>query len=216
MTLAAILGLCLLLLSSEVGIAPAAPGMRIAQSTQSQQNEPGNSPSQSSPVQGDQQKAQDQSAKSPPSASKPPCPDRSQPASGTKPDCKPAESSGAKTKKHHRVHKAAAPASTPAVAGPTKTVVRNGGTADPTVDLSAAPSPQEASRLEAYTQLLASTDTNLQKLSGRQLSPSQQDTVKQIKSYMEQAKEAAKDGDVQRAYNLAVKANLLSAELAGP
>jgi len=38
--------------------------------------------------------------------------------------------------------------------------------------------------------------------------------VKQIKSYMEQAKGAAKDGDVQRAYNLAVKANLLSAELA--
>jgi hypothetical protein len=32
---------------------------------------------------------------------------------------------------------------------------------------------------------------------------------------MEQAKEAENDGDVQRAYNLALKANLLSAELAG-
>jgi hypothetical protein len=64
--------------------------------------------------------------------------------------------------------------------------------------------------------LLAATDADLQKISARQLSASQQDTVKQIKSYVEEAKEAAKDGDVQRAYNLAVKANLLSAELAGP
>ena len=65
-------------------------------------------------------------------------------------------------------------------------------------------------------QLLASSDANLKKISGRQLSDGQQDTVKQIKSYMEQAKVAKDDGDVQRAYNLAMKANLLSAELAGP
>ena len=83
------------------------------------------------------------------------------------------------------------------------------------MDLSPAPSSQEASRLETYNQLMATADANLQKISDRQLSASQQDTLKQIKSYMEQAKGAAKDGDVQRAYNLAVKANLLSAELAG-
>jgi len=70
-------------------------------------------------------------------------------------------------------------------------------------------------QIESTNQLLAASDTNLKKISGRQLSASQQDTVKQIKSYMEQAKAAATDGDVQRAYNLAVKANLLSAELAG-
>jgi len=63
--------------------------------------------------------------------------------------------------------------------------------------------------------LLATSDANLKKISGRQLNASQQDTVKQIKSYMDQAKKAATGGDVQRAYNLAVKANLLSAELAG-
>jgi len=39
--------------------------------------------------------------------------------------------------------------------------------------------------------------------------------VKQIKSYLEQANKAAKDQDWQRAHNLAVKANLLSAELVG-
>jgi len=62
---------------------------------------------------------------------------------------------------------------------------------------------------------LASSDENLKKIAGRQLSTSQQDTVKQIKTYMEQANAANKDGDVQRAHNLAVKANLLSADLVG-
>jgi hypothetical protein len=211
MTLAAILGLCLLLPSWEAAIARYVLVMNVTQSTQSQKGQSSDSPSQSSagapPT--DQQKTPDQST---PTA---PCPDNSQSASGTKSDCKSAESNAAKPKKHHPVHKAVAPATTPATGGPTKTVVRNGSAADPTVDLSPAPGPQEASRAQAYNQLLTTTDANLQKISGRQLSADQEDTVKQIKSYMEQAKGAAKDGDVQRAYNLAVKANLLSAELAG-
>jgi hypothetical protein len=37
----------------------------------------------------------------------------------------------------------------------------------------------------------------------------------QIRSYMQQAKEASASGDLERAYNLAVKAHLLSNELAG-
>jgi len=69
--------------------------------------------------------------------------------------------------------------------------------------------------MESTNQLLATSDANLKKIAGRQLSESQQDTVKQIKTYMEQAKNAANGGDLQRAYNLAVKANLLSAELVG-
>lgn len=210
MTLAAILGLCLLLPSSEAVIARYLSAMNSGQSTQSQKDQSSNSPSQSSagPPSTDQQKTPDQSTPATP------CPDSSQSASGTKSDCKSAESNTAKHKKHHVGHKAVAPAAPPATGGPAKTVVRNGGTADPTVDLSPAPGPQEAARFEAYNHLLATTDANLQTISGHQLSPDQQDTVKQIKSYMEQAKAAAKDGDVQRAYNLAVKANLLSAELA--
>jgi hypothetical protein len=217
MTLAAILGLCLLFPSWEAAIARYLLLMKFSQSTQSQKAQPSDSPSQSSAgaPPADQQKTPDQSAKSPgQSTATAPCPDNSQ-ASGTKPDCKSAQSDAAKPKKHHPRHKAVTPAATPATGTPTKTVVRNGSAADPTVDLSPAPGPQEASRAQAYNQLLATTDANLQKISGRQLSPDQQDTVKQIKSYMEQAKGAAKDGDVQRAYNLAVKANLLSAELAG-
>jgi hypothetical protein len=217
MTLAAILGLCLLFSSWEAAIARYLSVAKVSQSTQSQKDQSSDPPSQNSagapPT--DQQKAPDQSAKSPgQSTAISPCPDNSQSTSGAKSDCKSAESNAAKPKKHHPAHKAVAPAATPATGGPTKTVVRNGGTADPTVDLTPAPGPQEASRAQAYNQLLATTGANLQKISGRQLNTDQQDTVKQIKSYMEQAKEAAEDGDVQRAYNLAVKANLLSAELA--
>jgi len=39
--------------------------------------------------------------------------------------------------------------------------------------------------------------------------------AKQIRVYMEQAKQASEVGDLQRAQNLASKANLLSVELAG-
>ena len=84
------------------------------------------------------------------------------------------------------------------------------------MDLSPGLSRQQAShQIDSTNQLLAASNENLKKISGRALSANQQDTVTQIKSYMEQAKEAENDGDVQRAYNLALKANLLSAELAG-
>jgi hypothetical protein len=83
------------------------------------------------------------------------------------------------------------------------------------VNLSPDPSPQASQQSDRTKQLLASSEANLKKISARPPSESQQDTVKQIRSYMEQAKTAVDEGDVQRAYNLAVKANLLSAELAG-
>ena len=37
--------------------------------------------------------------------------------------------------------------------------------------------------------------------------------VQHIRSYMQQARDASKDGDTERAYNLALKAHLLSDEL---
>lgn len=83
------------------------------------------------------------------------------------------------------------------------------------MDLSPEPNSGQTAQLKSTNDLLTTSDENLKTISGRQLTASQQDTVKQIKSYMEQAKTAANDGDVQRAHNLAVKANLLSAELAG-
>jgi hypothetical protein len=85
------------------------------------------------------------------------------------------------------------------------------------VAISPGMSNQEASEdLNSTNQLLASADSNLKQIANRKLDDAQQDTVRQIRSYMEQAKTAATNGEVQRAYTLANKANLLSADLAGP
>ncbi|HTE89676.1 MAG TPA: hypothetical protein VK639_12005, partial [Terriglobales bacterium] len=119
-----------------------------------------------------------------------------------KPDC-----AASKTKKRNSKRKAPAQAAT----GPRKTVVRNGSTADPVVQLAPSVTDQQASQQRQSTaQLLAATDANLNKISARQLSTSQQDMVNQIRNYVQQAKEAEKAGDLQRARNLAFKAQLLS------
>jgi hypothetical protein len=132
--------------------------------------------------------------------------------SGAKPESTPAQPA-AKSKKHRRAHKPAVAAS-PGTE-PTKTVVRKGGVPDPSLNLSAGNQEQDSRQQETTRQLVTTANANLTKISGRQLSSAQQDTLKQIKSYMQEEKEAEAAGDVRRAYNLAVKANLLSAELAG-
>jgi hypothetical protein len=137
-----------------------------------------------------------------------PCPTASRDGVPTQSGCPPS-SHPSKTKKTPNKH-ASAPNS-----APTKTVVRNGGTSDPTVSLSPGVSQKEASHLQDTNELLATSDTNLRELAGRQLTPEQQDSVKQIRNYMSQAKQAEESGDLQRAHNLANKAELLSAELAG-
>jgi hypothetical protein len=216
MPLAAILGVCLLLPWPQASFVMAATG--VWQSAPSKENQPSNSPAQSSSAQQatEQQKGSDQStAPSKPPAAAPGRQENSQPSSTAKPDCKTAQSS--KTKKHHETHQAVAPAATSAGTTSEKKVVKNGGTDEPPVDLSSGVNQKQASeQAKRADELLASSDANLKKISGRQLSASQQDTLKQVKRYMEQATAAKNSGDVQRAYNLAVKANLLSAELAGP
>ena len=113
--------------------------------------------------------------------------------------------------KKRRRKKTTANAST---AAPEKKVVRNGGTADPAVQLGPSVSAEQASSERQNTaQLLAATDANLKQISSRAMSSSQQDSISQIRKYMEQAKAAEQAGDVQRAYNLASKARLLSDDL---
>lgn len=95
--------------------------------------------------------------------------------------------------------------------------MKNGSTSDPKIQLVPGLSKQQASQqLNNTNELLDATDVNLKKISGQQLTTSQQETLKQIKSYMQKAKEAVGVGDVQGAHNLAFKANLLSQELAKP
>jgi hypothetical protein len=94
-------------------------------------------------------------------------------------------------------------------------VVRNGGTSDPSEQLSPSLTEQQASsQRQTVDLLLLDTAANLKKRSGRPTSSSQDDMMGQVRQYVQQAKAAADAGDIERAHNLAVKAHLLSEELA--
>jgi len=64
--------------------------------------------------------------------------------------------------------------------------------------------------------MLGTTEANLKKIAGRQLTPDQENMVNQIRQFMEQSKAAAGDGDLDRARTLAWKAQVLSEELVKP
>jgi hypothetical protein len=100
---------------------------------------------------------------------------------------------------------------------PPKVVVKDGGSDEPTIELTRGTSEQQASQ-QRYTteQLRTATEENLKKLAGRQLTASQQEMVTQIKQFMDQAKSAVADGDLERGHSLAMKAQLLSEELLKP
>jgi len=197
MLVAAILGSAVLSLHPGIGRLPVAALLILPQSAQTPQApDASTTPS---------------SAKLPRTAPSPPCPATAGDAKSANPDCKPPVHSKRKPKKPTQNVASTGPSN-----GPTKTVVRNGSTTEPTVEISPGVSQQQMSQQAQTTdQLLASTSANLKMISERQLSAAQQDTVNQIKSFMEQAKTASRNGDVQRAYNLANKANLLSADLKG-
>jgi hypothetical protein len=82
------------------------------------------------------------------------------------------------------------------------------------VDISPGVSPQQAQQQSRKTTwLLGKTNENLKALGSRPLNASQQDTVSQIKWYVDESKTATDKGDLQRAYTLANKARMLSADL---
>jgi hypothetical protein len=133
------------------------------------------------------------SAPPPPATTSKPCPAVSS-TSGTQPDCKTASKSKSKKRKSK--------------------VVYNGSTTDPEPAISPGVTTQQASQqLDTTKGLLAMTDENLKIVASRQLNAEQQDTVNQIKIYVEQSKAASKNGDLQRAYTLANKARMLSGDL---
>jgi hypothetical protein len=102
-----------------------------------------------------------------------------------------------------------------AVTSSGKVVVRNGGAKESSPQISPAMTNEQAlHQKENTTQLLATTDVNLKQVAGRQLTPAQESTVEQIRSYLKQSKEASDSGDLARAHTLAYKAHLLSDELA--
>ena len=95
-----------------------------------------------------------------------------------------------------------------------KIVVREGGASEPAAQIAPGLTLAEATRQRHNAeQLLGATDDKLKRLAGRTLDAKQQETVGQIRNYMDGARSALKEGDVLRANTLAVKADLLSEDL---
>ena len=70
-------------------------------------------------------------------------------------------------------------------------------------------SAQLSQQKQTTAQLLDETEKTLSGLN-RTLSQDEEAIVVQIRSYVTQSRNATKDGDFERAYNLATKAHLLS------
>jgi hypothetical protein len=92
-------------------------------------------------------------------------------------------------------------------------IVQQGGTSEPSIQLAGAATAPQAN---TANQMLATTESNLKKITGQQLTSSQQDMVNQIHQFIDQSKAAVQDGDLERARTLAWKAQLLSDELVKP
>ena len=100
---------------------------------------------------------------------------------------------------------------------PSKVIVRQGGATEPSIQLAGSTNGNQASiQRETANQMLDSTQENLKKIAGRQLTSSQQDMVNQIQQFVKQSKDAVTAGNFDRARTLAWKAQLLSEELAKP
>ena len=97
---------------------------------------------------------------------------------------------------------------------PSHTVVQQGGAPPQNPpQLSASMSHDAAIHQRMTTaQLQEATEYNLKSIS-RALNSDEQAMVEHIRSYMQQSRSASADGDMDRAYNLAMKAHLLSDEL---
>ena len=68
------------------------------------------------------------------------------------------------------------------------------------------------SQKRATEQMLQAAEANLRRLN-RDLSDGEKNMARQVRNYITQSRLATQDGDLERAHNLAVKAQLLSAEL---
>jgi len=100
--------------------------------------------------------------------------------------------------------------------GPKKVVVREGGAREPAEQMAPDITPAEALRQRQNAeQWLNSADDRLKQLASRRLDAPQQETVGQIRNYVQGARSALKEGDVRRASTLAEKAHLLAEDLIG-
>ena len=97
-----------------------------------------------------------------------------------------------------------------------KKIVQQGGITEQSIQLAGGSNDEATKKRGDANRLLATTQDNLKKLSGRQLSSAEESSVSQIVQFVRQSKDAADDGDLERAYTLALKAHLLSDDLVSP
>ncbi len=202
------------LLLSLVGYAPAPLGVCLIQdaaqapATQDSQNFPATNQAPSAAPQLPAQPPSDQAA---PASKKPATHKRAKKKTAST-KCPPTAGTGSPNPDSKD-----APAKTPSNCPPSKIIVRQGGSPDPGIQLApGAGGDQGAGERDRANQMLAAAEMNLKKLEGQALDSNQQETLKQIHQFMDQAKAAVAAGDFDRGRTLAWKAQLLSEELANP
>ena len=169
---------------------------------------PEKSPAQPEKPQSEHAPVEQAPAEKPPSPANPqtPAPGKTAPESAAKETTDAGSANGARKR---RKRAASVPGGTAR-----KIVVREGGASEPAAQIAPGMTPAEATRQRRNAeQLLGATDDKLKRLAGRTLDAKQQETVGQIRNYMEGARSALKEGDVRRANTLAQKAHLLSEDL---
>jgi hypothetical protein len=171
------------------------------------------SPASQPPAQPANEQAQPQQAQTSATQGTPPPEPQPAPAQpqGTQPAADKADSAKAKTAKPHANGKK----TTEVARNHTRTTVKDEDEGAPaTGPISPGLSSTETVHNQTTTdQLLQSTEATLGGIK-RQLSQDEQAIVTQIRDYMNQSRQAIKTNDLTRAYNLALKARLLSDDLA--
>ncbi len=123
----------------------------------------------------------------------------------------PSSASATVRKRHSRTRKPAPPTGD---GEPRKIVIHRGGVSEPVTQILPGISQEEADRQRASAeQLLAAAESSLRELATRSLNMRKQQTVVQIRQYVDVARSALKESDTQRAHTLALKAYLLSDDL---
>jgi len=96
-------------------------------------------------------------------------------------------------------------------------VVQQGGITEQSIQLAGGSATTEAAqKRESTNQMLTATEENLKKVTVTQLSAAQQNSVSQIRQFVDQSRKALQSADFERAHTLAWKAKVLSDDLANP
>jgi hypothetical protein len=109
--------------------------------------------------------------------------------------------------------------SAPSNCPPNKIVVQQGSAPEPSIQLAgdaAGSNLRQTNECGDTSHCLQTADDNLKKIAGRGLSSDQKDIVTQVKQFIDQSKDATKNGDLDSARTLAWKAQSLSEELVNP